>query len=176
MLFPPRALIMALITSAVATSCKTVLLIEDRRDDRQYWAHLLRRHCPHYLVLEAADAQSGLDMCHHERVDCVLLDLDLPQVSGFQVLHDLIPHRTAPQIAVIVLTRLLSSVLPELAIQNGAHAYLIKDRTSIAMLDQAIQTALASLWCQPGAKTPCHTMIHGDLCHHKSSRFADDSC
>jgi DNA-binding NarL/FixJ family response regulator len=136
---------MALITSAVATSCKTVLLIEDRREDRQYWTHLLRRHCPHYLVLEAADAQSGIELCHQQRVDCVLLDLDLPDTSGFQVLHDLIPHRTAPQIAVIVLTRLLSSVLPELAIQNGAQAYLIKDRTSIAMLDQAIQTALDSV-------------------------------
>ena len=125
--------------SAVTTSAKTILLIEDNQDDRQYWALLLRSQCPHYLVLEAADAKSGIDVCRQQRVDCVLLDLDLPQVSGFQVLLDLIPDRTAPQIAVIVLTRLSGSALHELAIENGAHASLIKDRTSVAMLDQAFK-------------------------------------
>jgi CheY-like chemotaxis protein len=131
--------------TAVATSCKTVLLIEDNQEERQYWAHLLRRHCPHYLVLEAANGQSALDICHQQRVDCVLLDLDLPDMSGFQVLLDVIPDRTSPQIAVIVLTHLLSTAIQELAMQNGAHASLIKDRTSIAMLDQAIQKAVESV-------------------------------
>jgi CheY-like chemotaxis protein len=131
--------------SAAGTSGKTVLLIEDDQDDRRYWALLLRSQCPHYLVLEAADAQSGLDICRHQKVDCILLDLDLPDSSGFRVLLDLIPDRTAPQIAVIVLTRLLSSVLHELAMHNGAHACLIKGRTSVAMLDQAIQKAVESV-------------------------------
>ena len=71
-------------------------------------------------------------------VDCVLLDLDMP-VSGFHALLDLIPDRTRPKIAVIILTRLRHPNLFEIAKYDGAQAFSGKD------LDMAIQEAVASI-------------------------------
>ena len=77
-------------------------------------------------------------------VDCVLLDLDMP-VSGFHALLELIPDRTRPPIAVIILTHLNHPNLFEMAKHNGAQACLLKQATSANDLDLAIQEAIASV-------------------------------
>lgn len=77
-------------------------------------------------------------------VDCVLLDLDMP-VSGFHALLDLIPDRTRPKIAVIILTRLRHPNLFEIAKYDGAEACLRKQAISGKDLDMAIQEAIASV-------------------------------
>ena len=52
----------------------------------------------------------------------VLSWIDLPN-SGFKVLFDLIPDRTRPKIAVVMLTRLHHPVLHEMALHNGARRH-----------------------------------------------------
>jgi DNA-binding NarL/FixJ family response regulator len=90
------------------------------------------------------NGQTGLDVCRHQKVDCVVLDLDLPD-SGFKVLFDLIPDRHRPKIAVIVLTRLHHPILHEVALHNGAKACLLKQQTRASDLDEAIQKAVAAV-------------------------------
>jgi CheY-like chemotaxis protein len=81
---------------------------------------------PDYLILEAKDGASGLELYREsERVDCVVLELDLPDRSGFEVLVDLVPRIRRPKIAVIVLTRLPNRGMWELAKQNGASPVLL---------------------------------------------------
>jgi DNA-binding NarL/FixJ family response regulator len=50
-----------------------------------------------------------------------------------------------PTIAVVVLTRLLTPFLHELALQHGAQACLMKYRSSPQELSEAIQKAIASI-------------------------------
>ena len=66
-------------------------------------------------------------------------------VSGFHALFELIPDRTRPQIAVIILTRLRHPNLFEMAKHNGAQACLLKQRISATDLDTAIQQAIAAI-------------------------------
>jgi hypothetical protein len=49
---------------------------------------------------------------------------------GFHILLDLVPRVRHPEIAVIILTRIIVEGLGELALKNGALAYLVKSRTS----------------------------------------------
>lgn len=127
-----------------ASTC-TVLLVEDDPEQLALWSTALRTCSSHYAVLEAAGCQEGLDLFRQQKVDCVLLDLDLTDSSGFQSLLDLIPDRRRPEIAILILSRLWNPTLAEMALHNGAQAYLIKQHTSVDALDEAIKNAITSV-------------------------------
>ena len=135
-------------TSAVGSSESitpaTILIIDDNEEDLKYWSDSLRRASSHYTVLESSSAAAGLDLCGSKTVDCVILDLDMPE-SGFHVLLELVPDRRCPQVPVIVLTHLPHPNLFEMAKHNGAQACLLKQSTSAEQLDCAIQEAIAAV-------------------------------
>jgi CheY-like chemotaxis protein len=120
-------------------SAITVLLIDAHKDDRQYWAQRLLI----YVVLEAETGTAGLAICRSQRVDCVVLELTLPDMSGFQALTQLVPCAHYPEPAVIFLSRTTLQPMADLAMKNGAQAYLIKSHISGDDLDRAIRKALA---------------------------------
>jgi CheY-like chemotaxis protein len=49
--------------------------------------------------------KSALEVCRDQKMDCVVLDLDMDDASGFEVLLALVQDRKDRQIAVVVLTR-----------------------------------------------------------------------
>jgi len=108
----------------------TTLLIDGNHRDRQYYAERLRRSLPDSVVIQATTGQSGLVICNTQAVDCVVLELDLPDMSGFEVLLKLVPRVYRPEIAVIILTSFSNPQLLEAAIRNGAQASLRKDVAS----------------------------------------------
>jgi CheY-like chemotaxis protein len=122
----------------------TLLLIDDDEPDLNYWSNTLRNLGKNYTVLTARDRASGVAICGGRTVDCVLLDLDMPE-SGFDVLLDLIPDPKQPSIAVVILTRLVYPTLCEIAKMHGAQDWLVKRTTSPEQLDAAVQRAVASV-------------------------------
>src|SRR5256885_14061906 len=84
----------------------SVLLIDSSKKQRTYWADQLRR-CPSgYEVIEASDAQSGLDIYRSRRIGCVVFEISLPDQTGFKTLVELVPLASKPHVAVVVLTLL----------------------------------------------------------------------
>ena len=122
----------------------TVLVIDDSEEDLKYWSDALRQFSSRYTVLESANAADALNLCASRPIDCVVLDLDMPE-SGFHVLLELVPDRRLPKVPVIVLTHLPHPNLFEMAKHNGAQACLLKQSTSAQDLDQAIQQAMAAV-------------------------------
>jgi DNA-binding NarL/FixJ family response regulator len=120
----------------------TVLLIDPHKADREYWTQRLNVSLPDYVVLEADTGKTGLLICRQQRVDCVLVELSLPDMSGFEVLVKLVPRVRHPEIAVIILTRLALYPMGDLAIKNGAQEYLVKAHISGDDLGWAIQKAI----------------------------------
>jgi CheY-like chemotaxis protein len=127
-----------------STTLATVLVIDDNDGDRKYWCEALKHSAHNYTVLEASNGQSGLDLCRSQLVDCIVLDLDMPE-SGFYVLFNLIRDRTRPQIAVVILTHLRVPNLLEMAKHNGAQVCLVKQATTAQDLENAIQNAVAAV-------------------------------
>ena len=123
----------------------TILLIDPHKEDREYWVRLLFTSPGDYVVLEAETGKAGLLLSRQESVDCVLVELSLPDMSGFEVLMDLVPQACHPEIAVIFLTRLGLYSMSDLAMKNGAQEYLVKSRISGDHLDWAIQKAIFSV-------------------------------
>ena len=126
-------------------SAITVLLIDAHKEDRDYWAQYLLISSPDYVVLEAETGAAGLAICRSQRVDCVVLELTLPDMSGFQALTQLVPRAYYPEPAVIFLSRTTLQPMAELAMKNGAQAYLIKSHISGDDLDRTIRNALATV-------------------------------
>ena len=126
----------------------TVLIVDDNREALDAWAKGLQECSSRYNVLKADTVRSALDLCRYQRIDCVVLDLDMNDASGFEVLFTLIPDRHHRQIAIVVLTRLVSSSVHEMAVEFGAMTSLVKRLTSPQQLHTAIQTAIASTQAQ----------------------------
>jgi DNA-binding NarL/FixJ family response regulator len=100
-------------------------------------------------MLEAKDGEEGLAIYRSRRIDCVVLEIDLPDRSGFEVLMTLVPQASKPRIAVIVLTKLTHRGLWELAKNNGAYVCFAKQHTTGEDLDRAIQRAMAFVGQMP---------------------------
>ena|SRR5688572_26410862 len=123
----------------------TILIVDDDCEASERWAKGLQSCSPQYTVLTTERVQSALDVCRCEKLACVVLDLDMNHESGFEILIDLVPDRQHPEIAIVVLTRLISTTVHQIALEYGAHAVLVKHRTSPQLLNKAIQTAIASV-------------------------------
>jgi DNA-binding NarL/FixJ family response regulator len=122
----------------------SVLFIDGNAADRTYFAEGLKRCSSDYQILEATDGESGLDLYRRsQRIDYVVLELDLPDRSGFAVLVDLVPLASKPNVAVIVLTNRLQRGLRDIALQNGAYACFVKQFMSGDDLDRAISRSIA---------------------------------
>jgi CheY-like chemotaxis protein len=127
----------------------TVLLIDGSKKQRTYWADQLKHCSLDYEILEASDGRSGLALYRSRQIDCVVLELGLPDQSGFQTLVELVPIASRPRIAVIVLTQMIERGVWDLAKQNGAYACFVKQHTSGEDLDRAIQRAMAFVGQMP---------------------------
>lgn len=121
-----------------------ILLIDGNHQDREYYTDLLRVSPSHFAVLHATTGQAGLALCKRRPIDCVVLELDLSDMSGFQVLFMLISDLlNIPQIAVVILTRYSNPLLLDVAIEKGAQAALYKGDTSGDILSRAILNAMS---------------------------------
>jgi DNA-binding NarL/FixJ family response regulator len=121
----------------------SVLFIDASKNQRIYWGDQLKRCSADYEIHEASDGHTGLNLCRSRRIDCVVLELSLPEESGFEVLMTLVPCASRPHVPVVVLTLMTHPGIWELAKQNGAYMCLAKKFTSGEDLDKAIQRAVA---------------------------------
>ncbi|HXT65831.1 MAG TPA: response regulator [Nitrospiraceae bacterium] len=127
----------------------SVLLIDGSKNQRTYWADQLKSCSSYYEIVEASDGQSGLDLYRLRRIDCIVLEIDLPDRSGFEVLMTLVPRASKPRVAVILLTQHMHQGLWELAKKNGAYVCFVKQHTTGEDLDRAIQRAVALVGQMP---------------------------
>src|SRR5262245_38597451 len=78
--------------------------------------------------------------------DLVLLDLNLPKVSGLEILRRLKDHRQFKAIPVIMLTSSTEDSDIRAAYHLGANSYLVKPADFGGLLELAAQ--IAGYWCQ----------------------------
>ena len=121
----------------------TVLFIDPNEEERQKWAEQLTICSSEYVVLQAASGESGLKLFRSEPIDCVVLELDLPDRNGLSILLDFVAYAYSPRMAVVVLTTFPLETLCQIAIRNGAQSCWLKDKTSVEELDLAIRRAIA---------------------------------
>ena len=88
------------------TPSLTILLIDDCAEKRAAWKRHLESLSSHYHCAEADSGRTGIDYCRSLKPDCVVLEIDLKDMSGFEVLYEVVPDCTKPTTAFVILTRL----------------------------------------------------------------------
>ena len=135
----------------VSSASYSILLIDDNNKERTYYAERIRMGISDCTVLEARDGRSGLALYRSRKIDCIITELYLPDMSGLELLVEVVPQASQPAMAVILLTRNASKPIHDLAIRNGAQAFFVKRFTSGEELTQMIPKAIASVG--PNEKT-----------------------
>lgn len=101
---------------------RTVLVVEDDAAIRRGLVDALQ--FAGYTVLEAADGDRGLKQALHGAFDLLLLDLVLPEPSGFDILEAV--HAARPTLPVIVLTARGEEADRVKGLRLGADDYVVK--------------------------------------------------
>jgi len=105
-------------------TAKRVLYVEDNAFNRKLVRDLLQRTA--YQLLEATDGDSGLAAAQRELPDLVIMDIQLPRMSGLDVTRALRADATTAHIPIIVITSFAMSGDEQRAKAAGATAYLAK--------------------------------------------------
>ncbi len=103
----------------------TVLYIEDNRINTLLVERILRAR-PGVMFGSAPDGRSGLDRAEQMRPDLVLLDLELPDISGEQVLAELRGDPATRAIPVIVVSGDIDPAVHHRILAGGAKFVLTK--------------------------------------------------
>jgi two-component system, NarL family, nitrate/nitrite response regulator NarL len=124
------------------TSKKTisVLLVDDHSLFRSGIRSLLQRNPDFNVVGEAADGVEGIKRARQLQPDVVLLDLNMPGISGLEALQLIL--QDCPHTAVIMLTVSEDAEDLSAALRAGARGYLIKNIETDYLL-RAIRRAAA---------------------------------
>jgi two-component system, cell cycle response regulator DivK len=102
----------------------TVLYVEDNEYNRKIVRQLLSRTS--YLLQEAMDGEAALGMVRAQRPDLILMDVQLPKMSGLDVTRALRDDPATANVPIIVVTSFALSGDDQRAMAAGASAYIAK--------------------------------------------------
>ncbi|HEV2749319.1 MAG TPA: sigma-54 dependent transcriptional regulator [Gemmatimonadales bacterium] len=137
----------------------TVLVVDDVAAMAQQYAYDLKR-LGRYEALVAAGGREALDVLEREAVDCVILDLEMPGMDGFEVLRAM--ERRGFRVPVIVYTGTGNYDRCTEAIRLGAKTFIDKAEPMERVVQdiehtierQRLATQLASLRLRLDADAP----------------------
>jgi two-component system, cell cycle response regulator DivK len=113
-------------------SGKSVLYIEDNELNRKIVRDLLRR--TRYRLLEAPDGEAGVAMARAQRPDLILMDVQLPKMSGIDAIRALRSEPGTAGTPIIAVTSFALSGSEQKAIEAGATAYMAKPYSPFDLL------------------------------------------
>ena len=120
-------------------SAKTILYVEDNELNRKIVRDLLRRTS--YRLIEAPDGEAGVTVALEQRPDLILMDVQLPKISGVEATRRLRADAVTADTPIIAITSFALSGDEQRAKDAGASAYLAKPYSPFTLLSM-IRTLL----------------------------------
>ena len=113
-------------------STKTILYVEDNEFNRKMVRDLLKRTT--YLLIEARDGEAGVAMALEKRPDLILMDIQLPKMSGLDATRKLRLEPITAATPIIAITSFALSGDDQKAKEAGATAYMTKPYSPFELL------------------------------------------
>jgi len=111
---------------------KTVLVVEDNELNMKLFHDLLEANG--YRVLQTRDGLSALDIARQHMPDLILMDIQLPEVSGIEVTKWLKEDDELKSIPVIAVTAFAMKGDEEKIREGGCEAYISKPISVLGFL------------------------------------------
>ena len=105
-------------------SAKTILYVEDNEFNRKIVRDLLKR--TKYALIEAHDGEAGVAMALEKKPDLILMDIQLPKISGMEAMRRIRAEASMADTPIIAITSFALSGDDQKAKEAGATAYLTK--------------------------------------------------
>jgi two-component system cell cycle response regulator DivK len=116
---------------------KTILYVEDNEFNRKIVRQLLVRTS--YRLIEAVDGEAGVTSAREARPDLVIMDIQLPKMSGLDATRRLRADPSTAHIPIIVITSFALAGDEDKAKEAGATAYLAKPYSPRELLEKIRQ-------------------------------------
>ena len=120
---------------------KTVLIVEDNELNMKLFHDLLDAHG--YNILQTKDGMEALDIAREHHPDLILMDIQLPEVSGLEVTKWLKDDPDLKAIPVVAITAFAMKGDEERIREGGCEAYLSKP-ISVGKFIETIRQFLGS--------------------------------
>jgi two-component system, cell cycle response regulator DivK len=114
-------------------NARTILYVEDNELNRKIVRDMLRRTS--YRLLEATDGETGIAIARAECPDLILMDIQLPKISGLEAMRVLRQASETAHTPIIAITSFALSGDDQKAKDAGASAYLAKPYSPRELLD-----------------------------------------
>jgi PAS domain S-box-containing protein len=125
------------------TGALKILIIDDEPVDREIFKQYLDADRPgEFLYAEADTGRDGLCRQKAFDPDCILLDLNLPDLDGLQMIRLLHEGRDLPPCAVVMLTGAGNEEVAVEAMKLGVADYLAKGPASARALSRVVESAI----------------------------------
>jgi DNA-binding response OmpR family regulator len=111
-----------------------VLVVEDEGAQLEYLASELER--AGFTVMEAANGDEGLEKVRSFEPDVVVLDLMLPEISGFVLARAVRSFERTRDIGIVAVSALASEALRIEALAAGCDAFLTKPVRAALVVEQ----------------------------------------
>jgi|TARA_A100001391_G_scaffold45590_2_gene26801 two-component system cell cycle response regulator DivK len=116
---------------------KKVLIVEDNELNMKLFNDLLEAHG--YETLQTKDGFKALEMAREHTPDLILMDIQLPEVSGLEVTKWLKDDETLSAIPVVAVTAFAMKGDEERIREGGCEAYLSKPITVTTFIETVRQ-------------------------------------
>ena len=103
---------------------KTVLIVEDNDLNMKLFNDLLEAHG--YLTLKTASGTEALELAKNHRPNLILMDIQLPEVSGEVVIQWVKADESIKHIPIVAVTAFAMKGDEERILSKGCEAYLSK--------------------------------------------------
>jgi len=113
-------------------SARTILYVEDNEANRMIVRDLLKR--TKYQLIEAHDGETGVAKALEARPGLILMDIQLPNISGLEAIRRLRADPATASTPIIAITSFALSGDEQKAKAAGATAYLAKPYSPFDLL------------------------------------------
>lgn len=122
-------------------SAKTILVVDDSMTDFVYVKNILEP--AGYNIVHAQSGKDGIDKARQLHPDCILMDVVMPEMNGFQATRALSRDVVTANIPVIVLSSKSQKTDLVWAQRQGATGYIVKPANPKVLLSK-LQKVLAA--------------------------------
>ncbi len=114
-------------------SDKTILIVEDNELNMKLFRDLLEAHG--HTTLETRNGNDAFEMAKKHKPDLILMDIQLPEVSGLEVTKWIKEDETVQHIPVIAVTAFAMKGDEQKILEGGCEDYIAKPISVTNFLD-----------------------------------------
>jgi len=115
-----------------------VMIVNDNEPLRKTLKDMIHHHFPDHETSEAKDGEEGVDMAIKNRPDLILMDINMPKMSGIEATR--IIKSFLPSVHIVIISGNNEEKHRQDARESGASGYIVKD-----LIFEQLQSLLTGL-------------------------------